>query len=41
MGPCVFTATGYFIGLTRYEDGKFYVSDPNSAIRFSPLWIYD
>ena len=41
MGPGDFTTTGHFIVLTRYEDGKFSVNDPNSKVRSEKLWSYE
>ena len=41
MGPGDFTATGHFIVMTGYEDGKIKINDPNSIERSEKLWEYD
>lgn len=40
VGPGDFTTEGHFIVLTRYEDGKIKVNDPNCRAR-STLWEYE
>ena len=39
MRPGDFTTTGHFIVLTKVENGKIKVNDPNSRIRSGQLWI--
>lgn len=41
MKPGDFTKTGHFIVLTRIEDGKIKVNDPNSKERSNRLWDYE
>lgn len=41
MGPGDFTTTGHFIVLTKIEDGKIKVNDPNSIQRSNKLWDYE
>ena len=41
MGPGDFTRTGHFIVLTKIEDGKIKVNDPNSPERSKTLWDYE
>lgn len=41
MRPGDFTTTGHFIVLTKVEDGKLKVNDPNSRIRSGQLWDYE
>lgn len=41
MGPGDFTTKGHFIVLYAYEDGLFYVNDPNSRIRSDTGYAYD
>lgn len=40
MGPGDFTASGHFIVLTDFVDGKFRLNDPNSPSRSERLWSY-
>ncbi len=40
MGPGVFTGSGHFIVLRDYEDGYFYINDPNSIIRTEKKWKF-
>ncbi len=39
--PGDFTTTGHFIVLYGYEDGRFYVNDPNSRKRSERTWSYE
>ena len=41
MGPGIFTKGGHFILVYKYEDGKFYVKDPNSRIRSDKGYTYE
>lgn len=41
MGPGDFTRTGHFIVLTKIEDGRIKVNDPNSLERSRVLWDYE
>ena len=41
MGPGIFTYSGHFILIYKYEDGKFYVKDPNSRIRTDTGYTYE
>lgn len=41
MGPGDFTATGHFIVMTDYTDGKIKVNDPYSQQRSEILWDYE
>lgn len=41
MRPGDFTTTGHFIVLTKVENGKIKVNDPNSRIRSGQLWDYE
>ena len=41
MRPGDFTTVGHFILLTKIEDGKIRVNDPNSKKRSASLWDYD
>lgn len=41
MGPGAFTRTGHFIVLTKIEDGRIKVNDPNSLERSRVLWDYE
>lgn len=41
MRPGDFTTVGHFILLTKIEDGKIRVNDPNSKKRSASLWEYD
>lgn len=41
MNPGDFTKTGHFILIRAYNDGLFYVNDPNSKARSSVGWDYD
>ncbi len=41
MRPGDFTKTGHFIVLTKIENGKIRVNDPNSPERSSKLWDYE
>ena len=41
MGPGDFTATGHFLVLTGWEDGKFRINDPNSRENSERLWAYE
>lgn len=41
MGPGDFTATGHYIVMTGYEDGKIRVNDPNSVVRSEKLWEFN
>lgn len=41
MRPGDFTATGHFIVISEYKNGKFVVHDPNSKIRSKKLWDFD
>lgn len=40
MGPGIFTKGGHFILVYKYENGKFYVKDPNSRIRTDKGYTY-
>lgn len=40
MGPGDFTATGHYIVMTGYKDGKIRVNDPNSPLRSQTLWSF-
>lgn len=40
MGPGIFTYSGHFILVYKYEDGKFFVKDPNSRIRTDKGFTY-
>lgn len=40
MGPGIFTTTGHFIVLTRYENGYFTVNDPASPERSGQTYAY-
>lgn len=40
MAPGDFTQTGHFILLTGYQDGQFFVNDPNSLIRSQQTWTF-
>lgn len=41
VGPGDFTATGHFLVLTGWEDGKFRINDPNSRENSERLWAYE
>ena len=41
LGAGDFTSSGHYIVLTDYQDGKFYVNDPNSRIRSEQTWTYE
>ena len=41
MGPGIFTKGGHFILLYKYENGKFYVKDPNSRLRTDKGYTYE
>ena len=41
MGKGDFTTTGHFIVMTKYEDGKIWVNDPNSFENSEKGWEYD
>mgnify|MGYP003308923313 CR=1 FL=1 len=41
MGKGDFTSTGHFIVMTKYEDGKIWVNDPNSFDNSEKGWEYD
>jgi hypothetical protein len=41
MGPGIFTYTGHFILVYKYEDGLFYVKDPNSRERTDTGFSYE
>ena len=41
MGPGVFTSTGHFVVFYGYEDGMFYVNDPNCVYRSRRTWEYE
>lgn len=41
MGPGIFTKGGHFILVYKYENGKFYVKDPNSRIRTDKGYTYE
>lgn len=41
MGPGIFTYSGHFILVYKYEDGKFFVKDPNSRIRTDTGFTYE
>ena len=41
VGPGDFTTSGHFIVLSRLEDGKFQVRDPNRRSTSEKLWDYD
>ena len=41
VGPGIFTKGGHFILIYKYEDGKFYVKDPNSRIRTDTGYTFD
>ncbi len=41
MRPGDFTTTGHFIVIYKYEDGKFYVNDPNSRKRSEKGYEYE
>lgn len=36
-----FTSNGHYIVIRDYEDGKFYVNDPNSKIRSEASWTFE
>ena len=40
MGPGIFTKGGHFILVYKYENGKFYVKDPNSRLRTDKGYTY-
>lgn len=40
MGPGKFTASGHFIVLCSYKNGKFTVNDPNSVAKSEKRWSY-
>jgi len=40
MGPGIFTKGGHFILVYKYDNGKFYVKDPNSQIRTDKGYTY-
>lgn len=40
MGPGIFTTSGHFILVYKYENGKFYVKDPNSRVRSDTGFAY-
>lgn len=40
MGPGIFTKGGHFILVYKYENGKFYVKDPNSKERSDTGFTY-
>ena len=41
MGPGDFTEAGHFIVIVDYEDGMFYVNDPNSRRNSAVGWTFD
>ena len=41
MAPGDFTDAGHFIVIVRYEDGLFYVHDPNSKKNTEVGWSYE
>ncbi len=41
MGKGDFTTTGHFIVMTKYEDGKIWVNDPNSYENSGKGWEYE
>ena len=41
MGPGIFTYSGHFILVYKYEDGKFFVKDPNSRVRTDTGFTYE
>ena len=41
LGAGDFTSSGHYIVLTDYQDGQFYVNDPNSRIRSEQTWTYE
>ena len=41
MAPGDFTDAGHFIVIVRYEDGLFYVHDPNSKANTEKGWSYE
>lgn len=41
MGPGIFTYSGHFILVYKYEDGKFFVKDPNSRVRSDTGFTYE
>ncbi len=41
MGPGDFTTSGHFIVLTKIEDDRIRVNDPNSKERSKKLWDYE
>ena len=41
MGPGIFTYSGHFILVYKYENGEFYVKDPNSRIRTDKGFTYE
>ncbi len=41
MGPGIFTSEGHYIVIYKYQDGKFYVKDPNSKIRSNKTYTFD
>ncbi len=41
VGPGDFTASGHFLVLTGWEDGKFRLNDPNSKANSEKLWSYE
>lgn len=41
MGPGIFTYSGHFILIYKYEDGKFFVKDPNSRVRTDTGFTYE
>ena len=41
VGPGDFTTTGHYLVLRDYQEGKFYVNDPNSVLNSQQAWTYD
>jgi len=41
MGPGVFTTGGHFIVITKKENGKYRINDPNSYRNSKKQWIYE
>ncbi len=41
VGPGIFTSQGHYIVVYKYENGKFYVKDPNSKLRSNTAYAFD
>ncbi|MBR3949779.1 MAG: C39 family peptidase [Oscillospiraceae bacterium] len=41
LGAGDFTSSGHYIVVRDYQDGEFYVNDPNSRLRSERTWTYE